>query len=192
MQFSRRTLFSNAMPTNYRICHDGNCYIKEREIPKTCLINHKGSISHHIMPLVINSLGGGHTHTHIQTSWTEAIPRNLGRRAPGLKSMYLNKMKLKVLTTCKFYYNWDLYFDCCYLIKTSVKLANTIIFSWNKDLKCNRICKLCTYVATSMCICSMFIFILNYHSFKLSSTVMLKIRYIATYYCFSQKKPFNN
>ena len=28
-----------------------------------------GSISHHISPLVINSLGGGHTHTHtsIQT-----------------------------------------------------------------------------------------------------------------------------
>ena len=23
-----------------------------------------GSISHHITPLVINSLGGGHTHTH--------------------------------------------------------------------------------------------------------------------------------
>ena len=31
------------------------------------------SISHHIMPLVINSLRGGHTHTH---SRTEAIIRN--------------------------------------------------------------------------------------------------------------------
>ena len=28
----------------------------ERETPKTCLTNHKGSMSHHIMPLVINSL----------------------------------------------------------------------------------------------------------------------------------------
>ena len=26
-----------------------------------------GSISHHITPLVINSLGGGHTHTHANT-----------------------------------------------------------------------------------------------------------------------------
>ena len=30
----------------------------------TCLTNRMGSILHHIMPLVINSLGGGHTHTH--------------------------------------------------------------------------------------------------------------------------------
>ena len=41
-----------------------NCHINERETPKTCLTNHKGSISHHITPLVINSLGGGHSHTH--------------------------------------------------------------------------------------------------------------------------------
>jgi len=55
-----------------------NCHINEKETPKTCLTNHKGSISHHIMPLVINSLGGGHTHTHtrIQTSRTKAISRN--------------------------------------------------------------------------------------------------------------------
>ena len=32
---------------------------------RTYLTNHMGSISHHITPLVINSLGGGHT--HIQT-----------------------------------------------------------------------------------------------------------------------------
>ena len=29
-----------------------------------CPCSHTGSISHHIMPLVINSLGGGHMHTH--------------------------------------------------------------------------------------------------------------------------------
>ena len=46
-----------------------------------------GSISHHITPLVINSLGGGDTHTHTQAyqrSRTEAILRNqacAGRRA---------------------------------------------------------------------------------------------------------------
>ena len=34
-----------------------------------------GSISHHITPLVINSLGGGHKHTHILLQ-TEAILRN--------------------------------------------------------------------------------------------------------------------
>jgi len=43
------------------------CHINERETPKTCLTIHKGSISHHIMPLVINCLGGGHTHAHAHT-----------------------------------------------------------------------------------------------------------------------------
>jgi len=63
VQFSQYALFSKATPTNYRICHDCNYYINEREIPKTYSTNHKGSISHYIMPLVINSLGGGgHTH----------------------------------------------------------------------------------------------------------------------------------
>ena len=49
------------------------------------LTNCMGSRPHHIMPLVINSLGGRHTHTHTHThtnthayrhSWTEAILRN--------------------------------------------------------------------------------------------------------------------
>jgi len=39
---------------------------KQKGIPKTCLTNYKGSISHHIMPLVINIFGGGETHTHTQ------------------------------------------------------------------------------------------------------------------------------
>jgi len=38
--------------------------MKGKHLRKTCLTNHKGSISHHITPLVINSLGGGDTHTH--------------------------------------------------------------------------------------------------------------------------------
>jgi len=41
--------------------------MKGKHLRKTCLTNHKGSISHHIMPLVINSLRGGHTHTHTRT-----------------------------------------------------------------------------------------------------------------------------
>jgi len=72
MQFLQCALFTKAMSTNYRI--DFNCHINERETPETCLTNHKGSISNHIMPLVINSLMG--EHTHILTSWTKAISRN--------------------------------------------------------------------------------------------------------------------
>ena len=35
---------------------------------KTSLTNHTvSSVSHHIKPLVINALGGGHTQTHILT-----------------------------------------------------------------------------------------------------------------------------
>jgi len=49
-------------------------YPVHREKTKTCLTNHKGSISHHIMPLDINSLGG--RHTQIQTLQTKAISRN--------------------------------------------------------------------------------------------------------------------
>jgi len=44
-----------------------NCHINKRKTPKTCLTNHKDSISHHITWLVINSLGGRHTHTHTHT-----------------------------------------------------------------------------------------------------------------------------
>jgi len=63
MQFSRHALFTKTMPTNLLIRHDFNCHINEREAPTTCLTNHKSSISHHITPLVINSLGGKRTHT---------------------------------------------------------------------------------------------------------------------------------
>ena len=38
--------------------------------------NRIGSISCHITPIVINSLGGGHTHTHILTIYTGSILRN--------------------------------------------------------------------------------------------------------------------
>ena len=64
-------------PTNFT---DYSCYVRAIELiypscsqsHRTYLTNHMGSISHHIIPLVINSLGRGHTHTqtriHIQTS----------------------------------------------------------------------------------------------------------------------------
>jgi len=61
-------------------------------MPTTCLTNHKSSISHHITPLVIHSLGGKHTHTHAyshcgqkqfqETSHVLAF----GWLTPGLKS----------------------------------------------------------------------------------------------------------
>ena len=54
------------MPMHYRYRLQLS-YISHR----TYLTNHIGSISHHITPLVINSLGGGHTHTSI-LSRTEA------------------------------------------------------------------------------------------------------------------------
>ena len=55
-----------------------------------------GSISHHITPLAINSLGGRHTHAY-RHSWTEVILRNqahvCGQRAPGL----IKRQNLKIL-----------------------------------------------------------------------------------------------
>ena len=52
-----------------------------------------GSILHHIMPLVINSLGGRHLHTqtHIPTLADKAVLRN-----PGLKMTYVQFISLKV------------------------------------------------------------------------------------------------
>jgi len=60
----------------------------------------QSSISHHITPLVINSLRGRHTYTRIQTSQTKVISRNqsrFGRRAPGLKMLdyFLKFLKIK-------------------------------------------------------------------------------------------------
>ena len=53
---------------------NGKCHIKllkAGESRKTCLTNRTQPISHHITPLVINALGGGHTdtraHTHTDT-----------------------------------------------------------------------------------------------------------------------------
>ena len=103
VQFLRRALFTKATPTNYTIRYDFNCHINERETPTTCLTNHKSSISHHITPLVINSLGGGHTHTHththarthasILTSWTKAISRNQSRAGLRPTRAWFNKIK---------------------------------------------------------------------------------------------------
>ena len=49
------------MPTNDA---DYSCHIKSH---RTYLTNRMGSISPNITPIVINSLRGGHTHTHKHT-----------------------------------------------------------------------------------------------------------------------------
>ena len=49
-------------------------YGRVAKIWKSSVTNHMGSISCHITPLVINSLGGGHT--HILTFADKAILRN--------------------------------------------------------------------------------------------------------------------
>jgi len=107
MQFLWHALFTKATPTNYTICYNLNCHINERETPKTCLTNHKGSISHHIMPLVINSLGGGHIHTHTQAyshcgqkqlQETSHAPAE-GWRMPGLTSWCISLSKNQALVS---------------------------------------------------------------------------------------------
>jgi len=66
-------------------------------MPKTCLTNHKGSISHYIMPLVINSPGGGHTHTHTHTHRGQKQFQET-RHKKRLAGAWFNKSKRILLT----------------------------------------------------------------------------------------------
>jgi len=117
-QFSQCALLLKAMPTNYRICHNFNCYIKESEAPKTCSVtNHKGSISHHITPLVINSLGGGHTHTSVQTSQTKQFQEIIHAPAFGRHTWFKNNLFLTYKQTYTYMYTHNpLHYinDSCY------------------------------------------------------------------------------
>jgi len=107
--------FRRPCPPTIGFATTATAYINERETPKTYLTNHKGYISYHITPLVINSLRGGHTHTlHGQKQFQDATHTLAkGRCAPGLKTGNLKKNnrdhkkylnKIKILVTCKFYY----------------------------------------------------------------------------------------
>ena len=63
--------------------------LKAGKSRKMCLTNPTRSILHHITPLVINGLKGGHTDTHTDAQ-TKAISRNQACAAfdcaPGLKT----------------------------------------------------------------------------------------------------------
>jgi len=72
------------------IHHDFNCHINEREKSKICLTNHKGSVSHHITSLGINSLRGGHTHKHMLTLQTKTAKNSLKSLMNGIKMELMN------------------------------------------------------------------------------------------------------
>ena len=83
---SRRVFTSRFVTRSLPPTMTSNCHINEGKRPKTCLTNHKGSISHHIKPLVIYGLRGGDTHTHTrilheQKQYQEA------RHAPSIKNI---------------------------------------------------------------------------------------------------------
>ena len=80
---------------------NGKCHIKQlksKKIHKMCLTNHTQSILHRIMPLIINSLGGGYIQTYTD-AWTKAISRNHVHWPQGLKTHF--KFKKGVDITIK-------------------------------------------------------------------------------------------
>jgi len=54
--------YERPRPPNIWICHNLVCHTNERETLKTCLTNHKETITRHY--LLILCLGGGHRHTY--------------------------------------------------------------------------------------------------------------------------------
>ena len=76
---------TKAMPIHFI---DSKCHIKQLNAGKSCKVclnNHTWSISHHIMLLVINALGGGHTHI-CQHANKHDFKKPGEQHAPGLKS----------------------------------------------------------------------------------------------------------
>ena len=70
-----------------------------------CLINHVESISCHIIPLVINSLDGVHTQTHIPAFQTTAILRNQALASWSTLGLIM-KFKKAVLESITRYATW--------------------------------------------------------------------------------------
>ena len=75
---------------------DGKCHVQKLKAGKsheTCLSNRTQPISHHITPLVINALRGGHTDTHAyrranQSNFKKPGARGQRLQAPGLKTLF--------------------------------------------------------------------------------------------------------
>ena len=114
---------------------------------RTYLTNHMGSISHHITPLVINSLGGRHTHTQTHTrkhthanthtrilSRTEAILKNQAHAGlwPAC-TWFKNHNYSTGKIVCIYYiypYKSRVYINTCAQINTAVqhsKVINTCV-----------------------------------------------------------------
>ena len=75
---------TKAMPIHFI---NVRCHIKQpksKKSHKTCLTNHTLSISHHIMPLVINSLGAN---THTYQCVSQSNFKKTGA-VPGLENLY--------------------------------------------------------------------------------------------------------
>ena len=86
-----------------------------------------GSISHHITPLVVHSLRGGHTHTHANTHayrhlQTKAILRNQARTGLWLAHAWFNKME-NAMWQCQI--NWCLRFRVTIVQRTSLHISKT-------------------------------------------------------------------
>jgi len=91
-------------------------YINKRETPKTCLTIHKGLISNHFMPLVINSLGGRYMHIqayrHRGQKQFQETSRALafGWRIPDLKFFNLTN---QYSNSCNIRMYWCMYVSWC-------------------------------------------------------------------------------
>ena len=66
---------------------------------KTNLTNHMRSISHHITPLVIKSLGGGHTNTHTHTCIQTLVDRSNSKNQAHSGQASAPGLKIKILCT---------------------------------------------------------------------------------------------
>ena len=88
-------------------CHNNNSC-------RTCLTNRMGSISHHIMPLGINSLRHRHTHTHTHTHACTNTHTNDSHRInfekPGMRRPAAGAPGLITHVMVVYYKAWLLYY----------------------------------------------------------------------------------
>ena len=96
------------------------------------LTNRIRPISHHITPLFINALGGGHTYTHTNAQ-TKTISRNQACAAkklcaPGLKIIGYNKeLPFSTVSDRKTHYTKRLYIHYHCIVYTKIMHKNLLI-----------------------------------------------------------------